>query len=204
MNAVNAHVSSMKSLSKNHVYLLGGILLFLMIVTRAGFVNHIQDASWAVFFILGFYLRAAIALPLFLLVAFIVDISVILATGGENYCFTISYPFLAPAYGSLWLAGRWLANNYSVNVKGLLSLVLAVIVGTTVCDIFSSGGFYFFSDRFAETTFTGFMERIATYLPMYMKTTAIYVAIATAVHFAVLQILKLNPNPESESRTSLK
>jgi len=200
MNADNAHISSMKSLTKNHVYLIGGILLFLMIATRAGFVNHIQDASWAVFFILGFYLRAAIALPLFLLVAFIVDLSVIQATGGENYCFTISYPFLAPAYASLWLAGRWLANNYSVSTKGLLSLVLAVIVGTTVCDLFSSGGFYFFSGRFEETTLAGFAERVATYLPMYMKTTAIYVAIATLVHFAVLQIIKLNP----EARTSLK
>lgn len=193
MNAVNAHTSSMKSLSKNHVYLIGGILLFLMIVTRAGFVNHIQDASWAVFFILGFYLRAAIALPLFLLVAFIVDISVIQATGGENYCFTISYPFLAPAYGSLWLAGRWFANNYSVNVKGLAYLAIAVVVGTTVCDLFSSGGFYFFSDRFENTTFAEFGTRIATYLPMYMKTTALYVAVAALVHFAILQIVKLNP-----------
>jgi len=113
---------------------------------------------------------------------------------------TVAYPFLAPAYASLWLAGRWLANNYSVSIKGLAYLVLAVIVGTTVCDLFSSGGFYFFSDRFAETSLAGFAERVATYLPMYMKTTAIYVAVATLVHFAVLQIVKLNP----EARTSLK
>ncbi len=200
MNAANAHVSSMKSLTKNHVYLIGGILLFLMVVTRAGFVSHIQDASWAVFFILGFYLRAVIALPLFLLVAFIVDLSVIKATGVENYCFTVAYPFLAPAYGSLWLAGRWLANNYSVSVKGLMYLVLAAVVGTTVCDIFSSGGFYFFSGRFEELSFAEFASRIATYLPMYMKTTVIYLAIAAVVHFAVLQILKVG----SEARTSLK
>ena len=200
MNSENAHISSMKSLTKNHVYLIGGILLFLMIVTRAGFVNHIQDASWAVFFILGFYLRAAIALPLFLLVAFIVDISVIQATGGENYCFTVSYPFLAPAYGSLWLAGRWFANNYSVTVKGLGYFVLAAVLGTIACDLFSSGGFYFFSDRFEETTFTEFASRVATYLPMYMKTTAIYLAIAALVHFAVLQMTKVG----SEASTSLK
>ncbi len=200
MNADNAHISSMKSLTKNHVYLIGGILLFLMIVTRAGFVNHIQDASWAVFFILGFYLREKIALPLFLLVAFIVDLSVIKATGAENYCFTVAYPFLAPAYASLWLAGRWFANNYSVSIKGLGYFVLAAIVGVTACDLFSSGGFYFFSDRFAETSLAGFAERVATYLPMYMKTTVIYLAIAALVHFAVLQLTKVS----GEVRTSVK
>ena len=189
-----------KSLTKNHVYLIGGILLFLMILTRAGFVNHIQDASWAVFFILGFYVRKAIALPLFLLVVFIVDISVIQATGGENYCFTISYPFLAPAYASLWLAGRWFANNYSVNFKGLAYFVLAILVGTTACDLFSSGGFYFFSGRFEETTFTEFAGRVAKYLPMYLKTVVIYLTVATAVHFAVMQILKLSPTAADSAK----
>ena len=192
MNAVNQHLSSMKALSKNNVYLIAGILLFLMIVTRAGFVNHIQDATWAVFFILGFYVKKTIALPIFLLVAFIVDLSVIQATGGENYCFTISYPFLVPAYGSLWLAGCWFANNYSVSLKGLLYFVAAAVVGVTVCDLFSSGGFYFFSGRFEATTMTEFAGRVATYLPMYMKTTVIYLAVATAVHFAVLQITKVD------------
>lgn len=189
-----------KSITKNHALIIGGVLLFIMIVTRAGFVNHIQDASWAVFFILGFYIRKAIALPLFLLAAFLTDISVITATGGENYCFTVSYPFLAPAYGSLWLAGRLFANNYSVSVKGLMYFVLAAVVGVTVCDLISSGGFYFFSGRFEETTFTEFAGRVAKYLPMYMKTTVIYLAIAAAVHFALLQILKV----DSATRASLK
>lgn len=199
-NQTERNANFFSNISKHQMYLIGGILLCLMIVTRAGFVNHIQDASWAVFFILGFYVRSVIVLPLFLFVVLIVDLSVIQATGGENYCFTISYPFLAPAYGSLWLAGRWLANHYSVSIKGLTYLILAVVVGTTVCDIFSSGGFYFFSGRFEETTFTEFAGRVAKYLPMYMKTTAIYVTVATAVHFAVLQILQLNP----EERASLK
>ena len=196
----NAQAFNAKLLSKNQMFLIGGVILFLMILTRAGFVNHIQDASWAVFFILGFYVRKVIALPLFLLTVLIVDLSVIQATGGENYCFTISYPFLAPAYGSLWLAGRCLANHYSASLKGLAYLILAVVVGTTVCDIFSSGGFYFFSGRFEETTFTEFGGRVAKYLPMYMKTTAVYVAVATAVHFAVLQIANL----KSEERSIVK
>jgi len=185
----NQSVFDTKFLS-NKAFVIGGVLLFIMVMTRAGFINHVQDASWAVFFILGFYLRATIALPIFLLVAFITDLSVIQATGGENYCFTISYPFLAPAYGSMWFAGRWFANNYSVNLKGLFYFVMAAVVGITVCDLISSGGFYFFSGRFEETTFTEFAGRVATYLPMYMKTAIIYLGIAALAHFAMLQILK--------------
>ena len=100
----------------------------------------------------------------------------------------------------MWLAGRFLASHYSVSFKGLAYLVLAVVAGTTVCDLISSGGFYFFSGRFEETTFTEFAGRVIKYLPQYMKTTVIYVAVATAIHFAVLQILNLKP----EESTLLK
>lgn len=180
------------SLTKNQMFLIGGLLMLILIATRSHFFHHIQDASWAVFFVLGFYLRAVIALPIFLLTALIVDLIVIESKGGESFCFTVSYPFLAPAYGSLWLAGRWLSNHYSENLRGLLHFVGAAVVGITVCNIISSGGFYWFSGRFENPNVAEFASRVAKFLPMFMKTTVMYLAMAAVVHWAFIQAGKFN------------
>ncbi len=181
----------MNTLTKNQTWLIAGLLLSILVVTRAHFFTHIQDASWAIFFMLGFYVRKAIGFPIFWLVAFAVDLLVIESKGGQSYCFTVSYPFLIPAYASLWIAGRWFAGRYSENLRGLLYFVAAAVVGITVCDIISSGGFYWFSGRFENVNFSEFAGRIARFLPMFMKTTMIYLAIAAVVHIVVIQAGKL-------------
>ena len=186
----------MNTLTKNQTWLVAGILLLILIVTRAHFITHIQDASWAIFFMLGFYVRNVLGFQIFWLVAFAVDLISIEAKGGESYCFTVSYPFLIPAYASLWFAGRWFAGNYSENLKGFAYFVVAALVGITVCDIISSGGFYWFSGRFTDTNFSEFAGRIAQFLPMFMKTTVIYLAIAAVVHIIVIQAGKLRSNTQ--------
>ncbi|MEE9445613.1 MAG: hypothetical protein V3V19_08100 [Cocleimonas sp.] len=181
----------MNTLSKNQTWVVAGLLLLILIVTRAHFFNHIQDASWAIFFMLGFYVRNVLGFPIFWLVAFAVDLIVIESKDGESYCFTVSYPFLIPAYASLWAAGRWFSGHYSENLKGLLYFVVAAVVGVTVCEIVSSGGFYWFSGRFENTNVTEFAGRITAFLPMFMKTTLMYLGIAAAVHLIVIQAGKL-------------
>jgi len=175
----------MNTLTKNQTWLIAGVLLTILIITRAHFFTHIQDASWAIFFLLGFYVRNVLGFPIFWLVAFAVDLLVIESKGGQSYCFTVSYPFLIPAYASLWFAGRWFAGHYSENFKGFAYFVLASVVGITACDIISSGGFYWFSGRFAETNFSEFAGRIARFLPMFMKTTMMYLAAAAVIHLVV-------------------
>ena len=100
-------------------WIVVGLLLFTLVLTRTHLIQHVQDASWAVFFLLGFYLRSVFGLSVFLLAAFVVDLLVIESKGGVSYCFTVSYPFLIPAYASLWFAGRWFANHYSEDLRGL-------------------------------------------------------------------------------------
>ncbi len=182
----------MNTLSKNQLWTITAMLLLVMIVTRTHLINHIQDASWAVFFLLGFYIRKVIAFPIFWLVAFAVDLIVIESKGGQSYCFTISYPFLIPAYASLWFAGRWFAKHYSENLRGLLYFVGSAVVGIAICDMISSGGFYFFSGRFADVNISEFAGRLATYMPMFMKTTLLYLSIAAVVHLAFVQASKFS------------
>ncbi len=186
----------MNTLIKNQTWLVAGILLLILIVTRAHFINHIQDASWAIFFMLGFYVRNVLGFPIFWLVAFAVDLIVIESKGGQSYCFTISYPFLIPAYASLWFAGRWFSGYYSENLRGLLYFVGAALVGITVCYVISGGGFYWFSGRFTDTNFSEFLERIVRFLPLFMKTTVMYLIIAAVVHLIVIQAGKLRSQTE--------
>lgn len=178
------------TLTRQHQWLIAGLLLVMMLLTRSNLISHLQDASWAIFFILGFYVRSSLAFPAFWLVAFVIDLSVIKMTGTSNFCFTVSYPFLIPAYAAMWLAGRWLAGHYQENWQGFFNLIGAVVVGTLACELFSSGGFYWFSGHFAEPTVAAFLTREATFFPMYLQTTAMYIMIATVLHIAVNQVSK--------------
>ncbi|CAA6827654.1 MAG: Unknown protein [uncultured Thiotrichaceae bacterium] len=181
----------MSTLTRNQQLLIGGFLLLAMILTRGGLVNHIQDMSWAVFFIAGFYLRKYIAFPVFFLAALAVDLVVIKVQGGDNYCFTPSYAMLVPAYFSMWFAGRWLSTNYREDARGLLNLAGAAIIGTAACFLISNAGFYAFSGRFGEMSMLEYVSHVDQYMPMYMQTTLLYVGAAALLHVAVGQTRKL-------------
>lgn len=188
------------TLTRNQQLTIGALLLVTLVVTRSHLINHIQDASWAIFFLVGFYFRGSkferYAFPAFWLVAFATDLLVIEAKGGESFCFTVSYPFLIPAYASLWFAGRWFAKRYSENLRGLLYFVGAAVVGITVCDIISSGGFYWFSGRFTDTNMAEFASRIQAFLPMFMKTTMMYLGFAAVLHLVIKHSGKITGNTQ--------
>lgn len=196
MNKVNKQISPMNSLSKNQVYLIGGILLFLMVVTRAGFVNHLQDASWAIFFLVGFYLRDSsivrLGFPVFFLTAFAIDLAVIDAQGGVHYCFTPAYPFLIPAYATLWFGGKWFGDHYQENAMGFVKFAAVAIAAVTVCFLISNAGFYFFSEKFETMSMAEYISRVAMYLPMYLKTSVLYLGFAALLHIVVIQAKKLS------------
>jgi len=176
----------------NRTWIIGGLLLLTMVLTRSPLINHIQDTSWAVFFLLGFYNRRVFIFGLFFLAAFAVDLLVIQTQGIANFCFTPAYPFLIPAYAALWTAGRWFANHYQENLRGGIYLVAAAIVGITVSFLISNFGFYWFSGRFPDLSSFEYVQRIAKYLPMYLQTTLLYLGIVVVVHLAVTQAQKLS------------
>ena len=76
---------------------LAGALSVLMWLTRGNHSispTHLPDASWAVFFLVGFYFRDRLLLPLFLAQAVIVDYVAINMFGMDNFCVTPAYLFL--------------------------------------------------------------------------------------------------------------
>ena len=123
----------MHTLSRRNTLVLALALSALMWATRGHHfmsVTHLPDASWAIFFLLGFYFRQKVMiLPLFLAQAAVIDYVSITHFGVDDYCVTSAYPFLLPAYSALWLAGRWCAIHIQQNVRGLPWFAAAASVG---------------------------------------------------------------------------
>lgn len=163
---------------------IGTTLAALLVVTRSQHMLGVQLlpwASWAVFLLAGVYLRSAWVPAGLLTLAFGVDMLAVTWGGVSGFCVTPAYSFLLPAYGALWLAGRWYARQHRWQWRTLLPLAGAVLAGTTLCELFSSGGFYFFSGQFAAPTIAGFVARLARYLPGDLGSVAVYVALAGAL-----------------------
>lgn len=183
------------SITLKQQLLLGALLIIAMILTRGNITAHLQDASWAIFFLVGFYLRntsiSRYAFPVFFLIAFVIDLVVIDAQGGTHYCFTPSYPFLIPAYASLWFAGRWFAGHYQDNFSSLVKFVSAVVLGAFACFLISNAGFYVFSGKFEVMSLAEYAGKVSKYLPGYLSTTSIYLGFSALVHLSILHGSKL-------------
>lgn len=64
----------------------------------------------------------------------------------------------------------------------LLPLAVSLFLGTALCELISSGGFYFFSGRFEQTNLTQFASRLVEYFPRSFSSLLFYVGIAGVIH----------------------
>jgi hypothetical protein len=175
------------------------VLAAVMAATRLNHFGAVPDASWAVFFIAGFYLRGSArwAFPTLMALAVAVDYVVITQAGMDfwsHYCVSPGYWFLLPAHFSLWAAGSLLrryAHGQKANDLGLL--VLSVFGGVALCHFFAQGGFYWLSSSVADPTVAGWAKNYADWFLPYLRTTGIYVAIATVAHVAILLMARHAP-----------
>ncbi|MDH5358155.1 MAG: hypothetical protein OEW63_05970 [Gammaproteobacteria bacterium] len=175
----------MLALSKRHQYIIGLLLVTLMAITRGHHfftLQNLPSASWAIFFLAGFYLTGKSVFPLLLAEAALLDYIAITWGGVSSYCVSPAYSLLLPAYGALWLAGHWYASHYQFSWRTLLPLTSSVILATVICTVLSGGGFYFFSGRYAEPTFVEYTQRFSTYFPGYLTNMAFYVGLAAICH----------------------
>lgn len=167
---------------------LAGALSVLMWVTRGNHSmspTHLPDASWAIFFLVGFYFRQRLMLPLFLAQAAIVDYVAITQLGVDNFCVTPAYVFLVPAYAALWFAGRWSAHHFEVQLHNLPRFAAAAFAGTFACELVSSGSFYFLGGRLGATSLAEFGTRLVAYFPGDLGGAALYLGCAALLHLAL-------------------
>lgn len=144
-----------------------GLILLLALTRGQHFasVDHLPSASWAVFFLAGVFLRPLWAFPLLFLEAVLLDLSYYGWSGAAAHCITPAYGMLVPAYASLWYAGRIYARLHSDRLSTLALLLLTLLVGAFVSNLFSSGGYYYLSGNFETTSLAGLWGRIEQYFP---------------------------------------
>lgn len=183
------------------------LLALLMTATRLHLpatLTHfgpVPDASWAVFFLGGFYLRGWTrwAFPLLMLLAVVVDYVVISGQGMNfwaHYCTSAAYWFLVPAYFALW-AGGLLVRRFHATHAGQHGRVLAVTVASlfasvVVCHLLSQGSFYWLSsDVVPNPTVAGWWKNYSDWFVPYLRVAAIYVGLAVIAHVGVEQLARL-------------
>lgn len=177
----------MLTLSKTNQILIGVALTLLLVATRGhhfASVVNLPSATLAVFFLAGVYLRPTWALPALLTLCAGLDFAAITFGGVSSFCVTPAYGFLLPAYGVMWLAGRWLAKRYSFSSSTLLPLTGSLAVGAALSELFSSGGFYFFGGRYTSPTLAEFGSRLVKYFPQQLEGLAFWMGVAVVVHIA--------------------
>ncbi|MEP6634045.1 MAG: hypothetical protein ABJA62_07530 [Luteimonas sp.] len=177
---------------------LGLILTLLAVAMAATRVHHfgvVPDASWAVFFIGGFYLRqwTRWAFPLLMALAVLIDYLVIRGQGIDfwsHYCVSPAYWCLVPAYFALWAGGVWLRRGHvAIDATTLARLAASLVIAVAICHLLSQGSFYWISSSVAAPNFVGWWKNYSDWLPAYLGVAALYVAIAAALHVLALQIV---------------
>ncbi|MDE3115905.1 MAG: hypothetical protein KGL26_09925 [Pseudomonadota bacterium] len=190
-----------KSSSRNQV-LIGLALAALMALTRSHHIPgfpHLLDASWAVVFLAGVYLRPRLVLPLLLAEAVLIDYLAITYGGVSSFCVSSAYAALAPAYGALWLAGRWYAGRARFQADTLVPFTVSLVAGAAACELVSSGSFYYLSGRFAAPTLTGFGARLVAYFPGDAQSLLFYVGLAVVTH-ALLMLSRRGAQTGAKAR----
>jgi hypothetical protein len=168
--------------------ILFAVLAVVMLATRPHSLSeyiHLPETSLASFFVAGVYLRTRLAFPALFALGFAIDVVTIYVMGGSGFCFTIAYWMLLPAYGVMWLAGRFGAARLWMKPATLPALIAVLCCATFVSNLFSSGGFYAFSGHFPDATLAGFLPRIERYFPGTLAATLSWAGMAAIVHIAV-------------------
>ncbi|TSA22300.1 MAG: hypothetical protein D4R70_02020 [Betaproteobacteria bacterium] len=164
---------------------MGLFLMALMMATRFhhfGDALHLPDASWAIFFVAGFYLS-----PLWLLAllaeAVAVDAVAIGWLGVSDYCVTQAYAILQLAHGALWLGGRGLRRYAMPDWRGAAALVGFGVAAWFVAFAVSNGSFYWLGGRLPEPNWTEFMQTWADYSLKFLGTMSVYLSAAAVVQW---------------------
>ncbi len=184
------HVSSL-SPPRFAIALLLGLVMAATRFHHFGSAMSLPDASLAVFFLAGFYLRPTFFFAILLAEAGLIDYLAINVGGVSDYCVSPAYWFLIPTYACLWYGGRWLAERYELAWRGLIPLIGASIVATSAAFLISNASFYLLSGRFPDLSWMQYAERVARYYPPYMLDTLVYVLFAAGLHVLAARIAAL-------------
>jgi hypothetical protein len=188
----------MLNLTSRQQIAIGLALTLLMLLTRShhwASLDSLPDASWAIFFLLGVYVRALWVAPALIAASVLVDYAAISWGGVSDFCVSPAYWLLIPAYLVLFAGGRFYARGHRLSLPGLFRLAGVALAVAAVAELLTSGGFYAFSGRFAEPTLAGFIPRFEQYFPSTLGALALYLGMAAVVHVALAATFRRDADP---------
>ena len=178
--------------STRYQALIGLSLAAVMAATRFhhfGDALHLPDASWALFFLAGFYLSPVWLLGL-MLEAVAIDVAAVGWMGVSGYCLTPAYAGLQIAHLALWQGGRQAARRSAAGAAGLSRLAGIALAGTVLAFVLSNGAFYWFGGRVAEPGMAQFLQTFVDYAPRFLASTLMYLGVAALVHGLVANLAR--------------
>lgn len=166
---------TLNKLSLQQKLAVGAMVAFCMLLTRSSHALTaiaLPDASLVLFLLGGLLLRRAVWFVAFFLLASIIDFGVAAIDPWQAFCLTDGYWGLIPAYGAMWLGGRWLARR----TDPFAPIVYAAIalISTVVAFTISTQTYYLFSGRFPNNGVLETMQHGWNYLPGYLAVSAMY------------------------------
>ncbi|RDJ00344.1 hypothetical protein DVT68_05965 [Dyella solisilvae] len=170
---------------------LAPLLVLVMVATRFkhfGDMLHCPDASMAVFFLGGAYLRRHWMFALMVGLAVLLDWVSVSYAGVGDFCITAAYAFLPLAYAVLWYAGRWYSPRLQGNVRSLAGAFVVALVAASVSFAISNGSFYWLGGRYPDPNVAQYVARLWQWGPLFVRTTMSYVTVALVVHAACARL----------------
>lgn len=167
----------MQTVSNRQAWIVIALLALLMLLTRTdhfGDAIHLPDASMAIFFLGGVYVRRHLACAALVVLGVAIDYAGIRYAGVSNYCVTAAYAFLPIAYAVLWYGGRWCATR-SMS-RYLLFAAAAVLASLSF--LISDSSFYWLGGRVTDTDIAGWAANAWRWGPRFVIVTMCYVGIA--------------------------
>ena len=165
------------------------LLAAVMAATRwhhFGSAFSLPDASLAVFFLAGFYLRSPLFFAGLLAEATLIDFLAVTVGGVSDFCISPAYIFMIPTCAVLWFAGRWYAARHRQTWSTLLPLGGALLMSVGAAFLISDGSFYLFSGRLPDMGAADYFTQAIRHFPSYALHTALYVLLAAIVHVVAI------------------
>jgi hypothetical protein len=182
----------MKPLSRPVFAAIAALFAVIMIGTRFhhfGDMLHLPDASMALFFLGGIYLRKHLAFLAFVVLSVLIDWYSVSYAGVSDFCITVAYSFLPLAYAVLWYGGRLLAPRFDGSLRSYGLVFLGVVVAATLSYAVSNGAFYWLGGRYANPHMAEYLSRFMQWAPLFVRAAAMYVLAALVVHAVVARFV---------------
>jgi hypothetical protein len=182
----------MKPLSKIASTATFAALAALMLATRFhhfGTALNLPDASMAIFFLGGLYLRRHALFGVFTALALAIDWIAVSMLGTDPFCVTPAYSFLLPAYAVLWYGGRRYADRLQPSLVSGLGALAVAFASASLSFLVSNGAFYWLGGQHAEPSLAGNLASAWTWGPLFVGTTMAWMLGAALVHGLYARLL---------------